>query len=232
VRLITPSDDELYGLASAAGKLGRAGKLLARLEDACRADPRDVAAADRFALAQMAVLPSVGIEFAAHARFTDTIEALGAVLALDPESWLARYSRARLRALTPSSYGAYAVRISGELAGALDDLDQLIALQARCAPQPYFACTHALAAVIDQLAGTPAPAGRPPLLEALAAVPAIPVRLPALGAVLCEPLATLYAAAAGPERHAIGEVMAALHGDQPVVAELRGRPAPAVGRSR
>lgn len=225
MRLITTADDELYGLASAAGKLGRAGKLLARLEEACLADPCDVEAANRYALAQMAVLPSVGVEFAAHARFSATIEALGDVLALDPDSWLARYSRARLRVMIPSSYGAYSVQITGELAYALEDLDHLIASQARCAPQPYFVSAHALAAVIDHLAGTPAPACRPPLLDVLAAGPPVPVRLPALGAVLCEPLATLYAGSAGPERQAIGEAMTVLHGDQAAVAALRRQPA-------
>ena len=219
------ADDELYGLASAAGKFGRADKLLARLEEACRADSSDAEAAGRYALAQMAVLPSVGIEFAAHARFTAAVEALGDVLSLDPGNWLARYSRARLRALTPSSYGAYSVQASGELAYALDDLDHLIASQAECAPQPYFVSAHALAAVIDHLAGTTAPPDRPPLLDVLAACRPVPVRLPALGAVLCEPLATLYAGAAEPERHAIGEVMSALHGDQTAVAALRRQPA-------
>ncbi len=224
MRLITPADDELYGLASAAGKLGWAAKLLARLEDERRADPADAEAAGRHALALMAVLPSIGIEFAAHARLTAAIEALGDVLSLEPDNWLARYGRARLRALIPSSYGAYAVQLSGELASARDDLDYLLDLQARHADQPYFVSTHALAAVIDSLAGD-RPAGRPALLEALAACPLVHARLPALGAVLCEPLATLYAGSAGQERHAIGELMSALYGDQAVVAAVRGQPA-------
>jgi len=224
VRLITPVDDELYGLASTAGKLGRAAKLLDRLADARRADPTDAEAAARYALALMAVLPSVGVEFAAHARFTATIEAFGDVLSLDPEHWLARYGRARLRALIPSSYGTYSVQMSDELASARDDLDHLRTRQAGHAPEPYFVSAHALAAVVDHLAGDPAPAGRPALLGALAACPRVPVRLPALGAVLCEPLATLYAGSADPERHAIGEVMSALYGDQAVVAAVRRQP--------
>ncbi|MFC7760444.1 hypothetical protein ACFQY4_22265 [Catellatospora bangladeshensis] len=39
----------------------------------------------------------------------------------------------------------------------------------------------------------------------LAACPRTPVGLPALGAVLCEPLATMHAGAVGPEREAIGK---------------------------
>jgi hypothetical protein len=221
VRLITPADDELYGLASAAGKLGWAAKLLARLEAERQADPADPEAASRYALALMAVLPSVGIEFAAHARFTATIEALGYVLDLDPGNWLARYGRARLRALIPSSYGAYSVQLSGELTSARDDLDYLLDQQAAHSGQPYFVSTHALAAVIDRLAGEPPPPGRPALPDALAACQRVPARLPALGAVLCEPLVTLHAGSAGQEwQHAIGEVMVAIYGDQAAVAVL------------
>jgi hypothetical protein len=225
VRLITAADDELYGLASAAGKFGRAEKLLARLAHERTQAPDDAEPARRYALASMAVLPSIGVDFAAHARFTATVEALGEVLSLDPGDWLARYSRARLRALTPSSYGAYAVQPTGELTRALDDLEYLIAEQAGHAAQPYFVSAHALAAVIDRLAGGTAPAGRPALLDALAACPRIPVRLRALGAVLREPLVTQYAGAAGPERQALGEVLSALHGDQG--AADAGRRAPA-----
>jgi hypothetical protein len=224
MRLITSADDELYGLASAAGKLGRATKLLGRLAEACRADPSDVDAAGRYALAQMAVLPSVGVEFAAHARFTATVEAFGDVLALDPDHWLARYGRARLRALIPSSYGAYAVRASGDLESARDDLDHLLAGQAALPSRPYFISAHALATVLDQLGGEPPRAGRPALADALAACPRTPVRLVALGAVLCEPLATLHAAATDAAlRQALGEVMRAVYGGQPAVTAAVGR---------
>jgi hypothetical protein len=224
VRLITATDDELYGLASAAGKLGRSDKLLARLAAARRADPADAEAAGRHALALMAVLPSLGAGGAAHVRFTGTIDAFGDVLALEPDHWLACYSRARLRTLIPSTYGAYSVDMSAGLGHAREDLDHLFAAQAEHAGQPYFVSTHALAAVVDHLGGSPAPAVRPALLDALAACPRVPVRFPALGAILCEPLATLYAAAQGAERHAIGEVMSALYGDQPAVAAVRRQP--------
>ncbi|WP_432994615.1 hypothetical protein [Dactylosporangium sp. CA-233914] len=227
VRLITPADDELYGLASAAGKLGRAAKLLDRLADAVRAAPADPQAAGRHALALMAVLPSIGIEFAAHARFTATVEALTDVLDLEPEHWLARYSRARLRTLIPSSYGAYAVQIAGDLDSAREDVDRLIAHQATLPPQPYFISAHALAAVLDELAAAPPTPGRPGLLGALAAAPREPVRLVALGAVLCEPLATLHAqAGTGAQlRTALGEVLGAVYGDQPAVAAVLRREA-------
>jgi hypothetical protein len=223
VHLITSDDDDLYGLASAAGKLGRTTKLLARLASDRQADPASAEAASRYALALMAMLPSAGNSLAAHARFTVTIDALGDVLDLDPDHWLARYSRARLRTLTPSSYGSHAVQLESELAAARADVDHLLGWQRLHAGPPYFVSTHALAAMIDYLAGGPAPGGngeRPgqaALRAALAACLRVPVRLPALGAVLCEPLVTLHGVTAGAERAEIGAVMSALYGDQPVV---------------
>jgi hypothetical protein len=221
VRLIAGTDDELYGTASAAAKLGLAGKLLDRLRQAHRADPADPEPAGQYALALMAALPSIGVEFEAHARFTTTIEAFGRVLSADPEHWLARYSRVRLRALFPSSYGAFSVQVSGELVGAREDLDHLLAAQARQPHQPYFASTHALAAVVDHLAGVDDLGRRQSQLAALAAGPRRPVRLPALGAVLCEPLVTLHAGCTGPELETVDEVMSALYGDQPAVVAAR-----------
>jgi hypothetical protein len=222
VRLITAADDELYGLASAAGKLGRAARLLSMLEGESRARPADSEAAARYALAMMAALPSVTFELAAHAPFTAAIEALGDVLTIDQDHWLARYGRARLQILVPGRYGLEAGQTSGELAAARDDLDYLIDLQAGSAsPPPYFVSTHALAAVLDGLTGQPPSAS---LLDELAACPRVNVRLPALGAVLCEPLVTLYTGSAERERHAIGEVATALYGDQAAVVSMR-RPA-------
>lgn len=221
MRLIAPADDELYGLASAAGKLGRANRLLAMFEGESAARPADSEAAGRYALAMMAVLPSISFELAAHAPFTAAIEALGAVLAIEPDHWLARYGRARLRILMPGSYGLDSDRTTDELASARADLDYLIDLQSGPVHRPYFVSTHALATVLDGLSVESAPAGRPSLLDELAACPRVNVGLPALGAVLCEPLVTLYTGSADRERHLIGDVASALYGDQAAVAALR-----------
>lgn len=202
MRLIMPADDELYGLASVAAKLGRAGKLLDRLSQA-HPEP-DFANA----LARMAMLPSIQVGFEAHAEFTEIIDQLGKVLELEPRHWLARYSRARLRALIPSSYGAFTVQVSSELILAAQDLELLLGFQAEVGHQPYFASGHALAAVVDELSGAP-----PNHLAALRACPPAKVRLPSLGAILCEPLVTLHATE--PE---LGALMAALYGDQPIVS--------------
>jgi hypothetical protein len=223
VRLITAADEELFGLVSAAAKLGKADRLLTRLAEAYQADPDDSEAGFRYALAMMAALPGVGIDVAleAHARFTITVEAFGQVLSLAPEHWLARYGRARLQALVP---GAYGVVTASPVAGQFDareDLDHLLTQQARSPGQPYFASTHALAVLVDQLLDNEDPARRASDFAALAACPRIPVRLPKLGAVLCEPLVALYHTCDGTDRETVGEVMSVLYGHQAAVVNAR-----------
>ncbi|MFY1632988.1 hypothetical protein ACN27F_06805 [Solwaraspora sp. WMMB335] len=221
MRAITPADDEVFGLANVAAKLGRVDKVLARIADDHRADPDDPDAACRYALALMA---TVRADIAAHARFTSAIDAFGRVLAVAPQHWLARYSRARLRALVPSTYGSLSVHAPSELAKAAEDLAVLVAAQADQPPQPYFASAYALAAVVDRLVDGDSTGGRSAHLAALDGCPRRPVRLPALGAILCEPLVTLYAGG-GPQAARIGELMAALYGDQSAVVDaLRRQP--------
>lgn len=110
VRLITRADDELYSLINTAGKFGRAAKILTTLERECTAAPDDVEVLGRLALAQMAALVGMAGDMGAHAIVTEAIESCGRVLALDPDHWFARYARARLRTLAPSSYGSYTVQ--------------------------------------------------------------------------------------------------------------------------
>lgn len=222
MRLITRADDELYGLISTAGRFGRAQKILDLLErerDAARDDPEAVG---RHALALMAALPAMARGLGAHAGVTDAIEAFGDVLALDPDHWFARYGRARLRTLVPSSYGNYTVRTDGALAAAGEDLRYLIGLQARLPQQPYFASTHAAVLVVDLLMGEQDPDALGRLAELLRGSRLEPVRLPALGAVLCEPLATLHVAAREePDREAIGTALTTLYGDQTAADVMR-----------
>src|SRR5579864_1480411 len=99
------------------------------LEGESAARPNDGEAAGRYALAMMAALPSVSFELAAHAPFTAAVDALGAVLAIEPDHWLARYGRARLQVLMPGSYGIDSDRTADELSAARSDLDYLIELQ-------------------------------------------------------------------------------------------------------
>jgi hypothetical protein len=130
----------------------------------------------------------------------------------------------------PGSYGLDADRTVDELASARADLDYLIELQSGPVYQPYFVSTHALTAVLDGLSVESGLVGRPSLLDELAACPRVNVQLPALGAVLCEPLVTLYPGSAERERYLIGEVATALYGDQSAVAALFGKH-PAMRRS-
>ena len=222
MRLITRADDELYSLINTAGKLGRAAKILARLEserDGARNDPE---AAGRYALALMGALPGMGSGLDAQARFTDAIQAFGRVLALDPDHWLARYGRARLRTLVPSSYGSYAVQTERELALAGEDLRYLIDLQAQLPAQAYFASTHAAALLVERLAGAQDPDALGRLAQVLRGCPLEPVRLPALGAVLCEPLATIYASGGEErDRETIGTTLVTLYGDQAAAESAR-----------
>ncbi|HEY8473286.1 MAG TPA: hypothetical protein VIL37_11720 [Natronosporangium sp.] len=223
MRLITAADEELFGLVSAAAKLGKADPLLARLAADHRADPDHPEPAFRYALAMMAALPGVGLDIAldAHARFTVTVEAFGRVLALAPDHWLARYSRARLQALVPGAYGAVtATEVTGQF-DAREDLDYLLDRQRGLPPQPYFASTYALAVVVDRLLDHHDPARRAAQFAALAGCPRLPVRLPKLGAVLCEPLVALYHTCTGAERETVGELMSVLYGHQPAVVNAR-----------
>lgn len=226
MRLVTTADDELFGVVSAAAKLGKADRLLSRLQDAHRADPDDPEAAFRFALAMMAALSGRGVdvELEAHARFTTTTEAFGLVLLAAPRHWLARYCRVRLQALVPGAYGAiFSSQASCEF-DAREDLDHLRTQQAQH-PQPYFASTHALAVLVDQLLDIDDADRRASHFAALATCPRLPARLPNLGAVLCEPLVALYHSCEGTDRQIVGEVMSAVYGDQPAVLAARhGQP--------
>src|SRR6185312_11326839 len=196
VRLITRADDELYSLINTAGKFGRAAKILTTLERECTAAPDDVEALGRLALAQMAALVGMAGDMGAHAIVTEAIESCGRVLALDPDHWFARYARARLRTLAPSSYGSYTVQSDPGLAAARRDLEYLVGLQAQLPPQAYFTSTYAAAVIVDRLAGVPDHDTFGRLVDVLRAGPLEPVGLPAIGAVLCEPLATVYASGA------------------------------------
>jgi tetratricopeptide (TPR) repeat protein len=225
VRLIARADDELYGLASVSAKLGRIAPLLERL-DRARSDPADAESSFAFGLAQMAMLNSLPGEFDAHSRFSETIDAFGQVLAVEPRHWLARYGRARLRALIPSSYGNFTVQISSQLDSAAQDLEELLAYQAELEWQPYFASCYALAAVVGYLSGDSARCAEQ--LAELLRCPPTPVGLPSLGALLCEPLVTLHATCLEPDRPLLGQLMAALYGNQSAVRQALARqPQPA-----
>jgi hypothetical protein len=67
-----------------------------------------------------------------------------------PDDWLARYCRARLRAMIPGAYGVVA-NVADELAMAAEDLDQLIQRQSYEPWLGYFASAYLLDAFVGRL---------------------------------------------------------------------------------
>jgi len=228
VRLITPADEEIFQTVSLAGKLGRTAPVLAQFERRYNADPGDPDAAFPYALALTAALPSVTTDFEIHAAFGATIEVLGEVVTASPDHWLARYCRARLRALVPSSYSVFAIHTESELAKAAADLNELVAQQSEQPARSYFAGPYVLAAVVRWSAeesGTPVAdgPGSAELLAGAAGQPRTRVPYQALGAMLCEPFIALYDRSTGPERELAAELMAAMFPDQAAVKRALGR---------
>jgi hypothetical protein len=228
VRLITPADEEIFQTVSLAGKLGRAAPVLEKFERRYHADPGDPDAAFGYALALTAALPSVTTDFEIHAAFGATIEVLGEVVSAVPDHWLARYCRARLRALVPSSYSVFTIHTESELAKAAADLNELLAAQSGQPARPYFASPCVLAAVVRCSAeetGTPVGDGpdRAELLAAAAGQPRARVPYPALGAMLCEPFIALHDRSTGSERDLAGDLMATMFPDQVAVKQALAR---------
>jgi len=230
VRLITSADEELFLTASVAGKLGRTRPLVERLQERYDAAPHEPEAAFEYALALTAALPSITSDFEVHAAFGTIVEILGGVVDAAPDHWLARYCRARLRALVPTSYSVFTIYTESELSKAAVDVGDLVRRQSGQPWVSYFASTHLLAAFIQRMAdesGTavdlPMPAAE--LVGAVTGRPHRPVAFPALGAMLCEPFVALYDLWDGPQRARLGEVMAALFPGQPAVERaLAGEP--------
>ena len=230
MRLITSADEELFLTASVAGKLGRTRPLVERLQERYDAAPHEPEAAFEYALALTAALPSITSDFEVHAAFGTIVEMLGGVVDAAPDHWLARYCRARLRALVPTSYSVFTIYTESELSKAAVDIGDLVLRQSRQRWMPYFASTHLLAAFIQRMADESGTTVDPPLpvadlLDAVTGRPHHPVAFPALGAMLCEPFVALHDLWDGPRRARLGEVMAALFPGQPAVERaLAGDP--------
>jgi hypothetical protein len=150
------------------------------------------------------------------------METLGDVLSSAPDHWLARYSRARLRALVPTGFSIYKIFVDHERNMANEDL-QLLAEEQSAQPwQPYFASTHMqLAFVASQTEDWPAVHGH---IEAAGQQPPVPIRLPALGSMLCEPFLAVHGVVDAADRTAVGDLMAGLFPDQPAVVAALHQP--------
>jgi hypothetical protein len=216
VRLITTADDDLYEAVRVAARLGRAQPLLDTLNERYQDEWDNPEVCFRYALALTATLHTVRSDVDGHRRYNSTMEALGDVLSAAPDHWLARYSRARLRALVPTGFSAYTMFVEHERKMAAEDLTELAGRQSETAWQPYFASTYLQQAfVASQGADWPAVAG---FLDAAGEHPPAPVGLRALGAMLCEPFLALYNLVDADQRATVGGLMAAMFADQPAVA--------------
>lgn len=215
MRLITQADEDLFHTVTVATKLGRSKGIIDRLS-ARYADEWDNAeAAFPYALAMVAVLQASGTDFEKHAGYTEVTETLGDVLYAEPDHWLARYCRTRIRALIPTSYSVYRNYVQGERGKAVRDADELIERQSRVPAQPYFAAAYLLAA---RMAENREDTDRvEQLISQAAAGPAEPIAFPALAAMLCEPFVACYTEPSTPARALVGELMSALFPDVPAV---------------
>lgn len=221
MRLIEAADDELFEAVSLAGKLRRADNLLERLERRHYASPEDPRAAFSYALALVAVLPTTDSDIEAHGRFGAAADALDGVIAAEPDHWLARYLRIRLRCLLVTGPSTLAAVAEEELKRANDELDELIDRQSRVEWQPYFSGAFALAA---RLAAVPGPHERTPeqIADLLAranghSADQLPFR--ALGVLFREPGGGGIGGAVAPQRR----VAATPAGPAAAPEELTGR---------
>ena len=225
MRLIEAADAELFEAVGLAARIGRAERMLDRLEDGWSKNPDDPDAAFRYALALLATLPTGGSEIEVYGRFGAVTEALDRVVDAVPGHWPARYLRIRLSCLLLLGHDATAA----ELERTERELDALIDLQSQAGPQPYFAATLILAVRLAEWPGRSRDADRVAgLRAALAGDPGRPLPFRALAAVLGDPFVAGYAPTPVPERRDPAR-------PEPEPAELAGRAlllAAAAGLSR
>jgi len=230
VRLITAADEQLYQAVSLAIRFGRAGKLTGQFQQRYEEAWDDPEVSFQYALALMATLQSIRSGVDGHRTYSAVMETLGDVLSAAPDNWLARYSRARLRALVPTAFTVYQMFVEHERNMANEDLRELAERQSGVAWQPYFACTHMqFAFVASQTEDWPTVHKH---IELAAAQPPAPVGLPSLGAMLCEPFLAVHGVVEAEHRAAVGDLMATMFAEQETVTTALHQPTgPGIWRS-
>jgi hypothetical protein len=217
---ITKADDDLFGTAVLATRLGRAGPLIEHLRKRYHDEWDDPMAGVPFALAMFALVQSGRTEISAEFNFTDIIETFGDLLYDEPNHWLGRYLRIHARTLLPTD-GEYQNYMVAERVRAAEDVQELIDRQSRTAWQPWFTCTYITAARLawqtnpadlDAIAG---------LVTAAAELPCAPVRFPSLGSVLCSSFFLYYDQPELPERDTVGALMGLIFPDHLTVKRER-----------
>lgn len=217
---ITQADEDLFGTAIAAARLGRIGAIIERLRTRYDEDWDDPAAGLPYALAMLALLQSSRGNLPEQLDITELVETLGDLLYHEPDHWLGRYLRIHIRALLPTD-GEYRRYMVAERVRAAEDARELIERQSRTAWQPWFTCSYILAAWLawqsdpedrDQVAA---------LVTAAAAAPCVPVRFPSLGSVMCSAFLWCYDKPDLPERDTVGALAGLIFPDHPTVRRDR-----------
>lgn len=216
---ITRADEELFGTALMAARLGRVRGIVAQLRKRYEQEWDDPQAGFPYALALVAILMS-GRDDHQEFDYTEVVETLSDLLYQEPDHWLGRFLRIHTRTLLPTQTDEYPAYIAAERTRAAEDAAELITRQARSDWQPWYACAYLLSARLawegerdaDRAAG---------LVAAAAAHPASPIVFPSLGGIMCEAFVWYYSEPGAPDREAVGRLMDALFPAQPAARRLR-----------
>lgn len=214
MHLIAAEEEELYQTLSLAGRMGKSQLVKKRLEQRYEEAWANPQASFPYALALTAELQDPRPRLEKHLVYGSAIEVLDDVIYAE-DHWLARYLRARLRALIPRGYRDFTVYVDSERRKGQKELYELIDRQSKVQWQPYFASTYLLAAARACTETAEREAGR--LIAEAKAHPARPVPFHALGSLLCEPFLTVLEQVSGMQRQAVARLMSELFPDQQAV---------------
>jgi hypothetical protein len=221
---LTAADDELFSTVTAAARLGRADKIVARLSERYGQEWGSPMAGLPYALSMVALmqidLTSAGLEErTAVYNYGEIIESLGDLLYGVPDHWLGRYLRVRMRTMMmPPSHAEYPEFVIEERARAAADAADLITRQAGADWQPWFAATYLLAARLEWESPERDVDRVRQLVTEAAAHPATPITLRALASLLREPFLWYLNQPELPDRQAVSRMLAALFSGQRAVS--------------
>ncbi|MDX2545380.1 hypothetical protein ACOT81_13110 [Streptomyces sp. WI04-05B] len=218
---ISAADEELYSAVIVASRLGRAKAIVRRMTERYEKEWADPLAGFPYALSMLAVLQSGAEDALEQLDYAEIVETLGDLLYTTPDHWLGRFLRIHARMLLPTDATEHRNYIASERAKAAEDTEDLLERQGRARWQPWFACTHLLAARLawetdpadtDRLAAT---------VSAAAARTTEPVPFRSLGSVMCDPFLWYYRESGLPARDTVAAMATTLFPDQPSVRNLR-----------
>jgi hypothetical protein len=217
---ITREDEQLFGAALMAAKMGRIRPILAKLRKRYEEEWDNPQAGYPYALAMVGLLMSGREDRLEDFDYTEVVETLSDLLYHEPDHWLGRFLRIQTRTLLPTDADEYQQYIAAERTRAAEDAAELIARQADSDWQPWYACAYLLAARLEW-EGERDVAKVGELITAAAAHPATPVPFGSLGGVMCEAFAWYYVEPGVPELETAGTLMDALFPGQPVARRVR-----------